>query len=50
MDKNDYVSKAEEIVNTYDIINKNPTTKLEEDTKTLMKTTLQGNIPDDYLS
>ena len=49
MDKPDYISKAEQIVSSYDIINKNPTTKLEEDTKTLMKTTLQGKIPDDCL-
>ena len=49
MDKPDYISKAEEIVSSYDVISKNPTTKLEDDTKTLMKTTLQGKIPDDYL-
>lgn len=49
MDTSDYKSKAEAIVTTYDSVNKNPTTKLEEETKNLMKTTLKGKIPDDYL-
>ena len=49
MDRSDYISKSESIVNNYHISNKNPTTKLEEDTKTLMKKTLQNKIPDDYL-
>ena len=49
MNRSDYVSKSEAIVNTYDTVNKNPTSKLEDDTKTLMKKTLQNKIPDDYL-
>ena len=49
MNRSDYVSKSEAIVNTYDTVNKNPTSNLEDDTKTLMKKTLQNKIPDDYL-
>ena len=49
MDRSDYISKSESIVNTYEILEKNPTAKLEEDTKALMKNTLKNKIPDDYL-
>ena len=49
MNTSDYISKAEAIVNTYDVTTKNPTVKLEEETKLLMKKTLQNKIPDDYL-
>ena len=49
MDKTEYISKAESIVDTYVNVKKNPTVKLEEETKTLMKATLKDKIPDDYL-
>ena len=49
MDTPDYITKAESIVNTYEAVDKNPTTKLEEETKSLMKKTLRNKIPDDYL-
>ena len=49
MDKTEYISKAEDIIQNYEIITKNPTMKLEEETKTLMKKTLKDKIPDDYL-
>ena len=49
MDKVDYITKAESILSTYDTVDKNPTNKLEEDTKSLMKRTLQDKVPDDNL-
>ena len=49
MNTADYMEKAEAIVNTYQRTTKNPTTRLEEDTKKLMKVTLKDKIPDDYV-
>ena len=48
MDKADYISKAESIVNTYEIMENNPTVKLDEDTKSLIKKSLH-KVPDDFL-
>lgn len=48
MDKADYISKAQTITSSYDVTTRNPTAKLEEETKELMKKTLKGKIPDDY--
>ena len=45
----DYVAKAESIVNSYENVAKNPTTKLEDETKNLIKSTLKDKIPDDYI-
>ena len=39
MDKTDYIEKAEGIVSTYEKIKSNPTMKLEEETKSLIKST-----------
>ena len=49
MDKTEYIAKAEDIIQNYENTTQNPTTKLEEETKTLMKNTLKNKIPDDYL-
>ena len=49
MNTTDYVQKVGDIVNTYEKVSKNPTAKLEEETKQLMKCTLKNKIPDDYL-
>ena len=49
MNKEEYVEKSEAIVGTYEEVSKNPTVKVEEKTKDLMKKTLGGKIPDDYL-
>ena len=49
MDTTDYIAKAENITNTYENISTNPTTKLEDETKKLMKATLKDKIPVDYI-
>ena len=49
MKKSDYITKSDNIIDTYELVKKNPTNKLEEDTKELIKSTLQNKIPDDAL-
>ena len=49
MDNEEYVTKVEQIIQTYENVKNNPTPKLEQDTKTLTKKTLKNKIPDDYL-
>ena len=44
--KNDYVHKAQEITKGYEAITKNPTPKLEAQTKRLIKNTLAGKVPE----
>ena len=49
MDTEEYITKAKEITRTYENVTKNPTPKLEQETKALTKRTLKNKIPDDYL-
>ena len=49
MNKSDYMEKAENIISTYESVSTNPTTRLEEETKNIMKSTLKDKIPDDTL-
>ena len=49
LDKNDYLQKAQSITDSYQKIDKNPTRSLEEETKDLMRNTLQNKIPQDHL-
>ena len=48
-ERKEYVEKAESLVSTYEKVSKNPTVKLESETKDLMKRTLKNTIPDDSL-
>ena len=49
MNKSEYISIAESVVSEYALIDKNITSKLKENTKSLMKKTLENKIPDDLL-
>ena len=49
MDKVDYIEKAETIVSTYETTTRNPTPRLEEDTKKLMRATLKDKLPEDFV-
>ena len=44
--KSQYVQKAEKITSTYAPVAKNPTTKLEAETKRIIKETLTDKVPD----
>ena len=49
MDRGDYIEKAESVINKYESVDKNPTPKVEEETKSLIKTTLKNKVPDDVI-
>ena len=49
MNRDEYVQKAQSVINTYEAVPKDPTKFVEDSTKSIMKSKLKGRIPDsDY--
>ena len=46
LSKTEYVEKASAITDTYEAVGRNPTPKLEAETKRIIRTTLTGKVPD----
>ena len=49
MDKSDYISKADVITANYEAVNRNPTNKIEAETKRTIKETLDGKMDDNII-